>query len=156
MPKVSPVSPWAPKDDQSAAKPERTPPWWQNGSRSIEFTVYHKPMGAPRMTRRDKWKQRPCVLAYHAFRDAIKRDAPEMPPVESITDLSWTACFTSKPVRCGWHRAKPDRDNIDKAVLDALFTDDSGIASGTIQKMWGREDKIVIRIQCTMEDWLNG
>lgn len=34
------------------------------------------------------------------------------------------------------HRAKPDRDNIDKALLDALFNDDSGIASGLIEKRW--------------------
>ena len=34
------------------------------------------------------------------------------------------------------HRAKPDRDNIDKAILDALFTDDSGIAAGHLEKRW--------------------
>ena len=38
------------------------------------------------------------------------------------------------------HRSKPDRDNIDKAVLDVLFAGstggDSGIARGTVEKRW--------------------
>ena len=29
-------------------------------------------MGKPRMTQRDKWKKRPCVLRYHAFRDKMR------------------------------------------------------------------------------------
>ena len=31
------------------------------------------------------------------------------------------------------HRTKPDRDNIDKAVLDALFDEDSAIAAGYLE-----------------------
>ena len=40
------------------------------------------------------------------------------------------------------HRSKPDRDNIDKAVMDALFPEDSGIAAGTIRKVWGEPPRV--------------
>ena len=30
------------------------------------------PVPAPRMTRSDRWKKRPCVLRYFAFRDEVK------------------------------------------------------------------------------------
>jgi Holliday junction resolvase RusA-like endonuclease len=35
-------------------------------------------------------------------------------------------------------RSKPDWDNIGKAVCDALFKEDSGIADGRVQKFWCR------------------
>ncbi len=40
-----------------------------------------------------------------------------------------------------WHTAKPDRDNLDKAVLDALtqagvWRDDAQVCSGRIQKVY--------------------
>ena len=40
-----------------------------------------------------------------------------------------------------WHTSKPDRDNLDKAVLDCMtksgiFSDDSIVCDGTIKKMW--------------------
>jgi Holliday junction resolvase RusA-like endonuclease len=40
-----------------------------------------------------------------------------------------------------WHTAKPDRDNCDKAVLDALktlgfFVDDAQVCGGEVRKLW--------------------
>ena len=113
---------------------------------TIRFTVPGAPMGAPRMTQADRWKKRACVIRYRAFKDAI-RAAYRGKPIDAnaVLDLSWTAYFTP-PV--SWsrkkreaamgtlHRAKPDRDNIDKAVLDALFEDDAAIAAGRIEKYW--------------------
>jgi Holliday junction resolvase RusA-like endonuclease len=109
------------------------------------------PMGKPRMTQRDRWKKRPAVLRYHAFKDELRVIVSQYPHLRSfiesgtISRLSWTAYL---PIPESWpkrkkaamagvlHRAKPDRDNIDKALLDALFPDDSGIASGRIEKRW--------------------
>jgi Holliday junction resolvase RusA-like endonuclease len=34
------------------------------------------------------------------------------------------------------HRAKPDRDNIDKAILDSLWESDSCVSDGVIRKRW--------------------
>jgi len=114
----------------------------------IRFTVNHEPMGAPRMTRSDKWKQRDCVVRYRAFKDAIRLAMIGLPLINpnEVISLSWTAYFTppkswSKKKRANaigeLHRSKPDRDNIDKAILDAMFEEDSAIASGRIEKLWG-------------------
>ena len=109
------------------------------------------PIGKPRMTQRDRWKKRPAVLRYHAFKDRVREEISRTPELKRLIDsgeighLSWKAYL---PVPASWtkrkkaemagalHRAKPDRDNIDKAILDALFTDDSGIAAGHLEKRW--------------------
>jgi len=130
--------------------------------KTIRFTVNRPPMGAPRMTQADKWKQRDCVVRYRAFKDAIRAACPEWPSIEasSVESLSWTAYFEppaswSKKKRAAaigtLHRAKPDRDNIDKAVLDALFDDDAAIADGRIQKRWAEESRIEIVILTAAE-----
>jgi len=116
-------------------------------------------MGKPRMTQRDKWKKRECVVRYRNWCDRVRAAVGDsLPAAESVTRLDWTACF--RPPK-SWskkkhlaaigtlHRNKPDRDNIDKAVLDCLFAQDSGIACGDIRKVWGWNDGIEITIQYT-------
>jgi Holliday junction resolvase RusA-like endonuclease len=124
--------------------------------RRIEFTIPGDPIGAPRMTQRDRWKRRPVVLKYFAWRDKARAAAGPMPPAEQVESLSWVAYF-SPPV--SWskkkqaaaigtlHRAKPDRDNIDKAILDSLFGEDQAIAKGTIEKRWGIAERLEITIE---------
>lgn len=51
-----------------------------------------------------------------------------------------------------WHTSKPDRDNLDKAVLDALktlgfFKDDSQVCDGVPQKKYGMHPGVLIRIR---------
>jgi len=114
------------------------------------------------MTRQDKWKQRDCVVKYRALKDAIRAAAIEAGfknvDANSVISLSWVAYFAPakdwskkrrKEAIGNLHRHKPDRDNIDKAILDALFTDDSGIASGTIEKRWCERSRIEITIEVT-------
>lgn len=118
---------------------------------SLTFVVAVPPMGKPRMTQRDAWKKRPVVLRYHAFKDALRlamrdhREALRMIESGEVVSLSWTAWFAmpaswSKKQRAQmagtYHRARPDRDNVDKALLDALFKEDSGIAAGELVKRW--------------------
>jgi Holliday junction resolvase RusA-like endonuclease len=120
------------------------------------FTVYGRPVGAPRMTQRDNWKQRPCVMRYRAWKDEIRKVVCwDMPPVEQIQSVSWVAYFEpptswsakKKAAALGkLHRSKPDRDNVDKAILDTLFKEDSGIASGMIEKRWGTPERIEVSI----------
>jgi Holliday junction resolvase RusA-like endonuclease len=43
-----------------------------------------------------------------------------------------------------YHKAKPDLDNLVGAVMDALLSDDSSIASITAQKFYGRENGVSI------------
>jgi len=109
-----------------------------------QCTVPGKPIGKPRQTQRDKWKQRPCVLRYRDYCDRIRAHAK--------LDPSWDcyaieiAAYASMPP--SWSqkkkarlmgqmlRGKPDWDNIGKAVCDALFKEDSGLAGGTVWKFW--------------------
>ena len=108
-----------------------------------EATLPVIPMGKPRMTRRDKWAKRPCVLRYRAFCDEVRSHAKDFP--EDCYRVDWVAYL---PIPKSWskakkeemqgefHQAKPDRDNIDKAILDALLKEDCMVASGTLEKRW--------------------
>jgi len=46
--------------------------------------------------------------------------------------------WKTKPMPAYWHTSKPDRDNLDKAVLDSMtgvvFRDDSQVCSGHVEK----------------------
>lgn len=122
----------------------------------IEFTVNAEPVGAPRMTRRDRWAKRPCVIRYFDWKDAVREAAGILPDSNSILRLSWVAYFEmpkswSKKKRSQLngklHRSTPDRDNVDKAVLDALFKNDAGIASGHIEKRWADFSRLDVVIE---------
>jgi Holliday junction resolvase RusA-like endonuclease len=71
--------------------------------------------------------------------------------------VNWTAYFAfpasySKKKRAGLvgqvHRVKPDRDNVDKGLLDALFQDDSCVALGRLEKFWddGHGARMVVEV----------
>lgn len=91
------------------------------------------------------------------------------PPGLKAAMVSWEALFerpsihigtgrnagTVKPSFAGrYHLQKPDRDNIDKVVLDVLqelgwFADDSSVASGILIKRWadpGQEPGMVLQV----------
>ncbi len=107
------------------------------------------PVPKPRMTRRDKWEERPGVLRYRAFADECrlrKMLVPEqgahvifvlpMPP-------SWTK--TKREEMEGEpHTQTPDVDNLCKALLDALYGDDSAVADIRISKVWGKDGMIAV------------
>ena len=61
--------------------------------------------------------------------------------------------WKSKPMHRYWHKCKPDRDNLDKAVMDALkdiaWNDDSQAALGEIAKFRcgaGDEPCVIVRV----------
>ena len=40
----------------------------------LKYTAYKiKPVPKPRMTQRDAWDKRPCVLRYRAFKDEVRK-----------------------------------------------------------------------------------
>lgn len=105
-------------------------------------------MGKPRMTRSDRWKKRDCVLRYRSWCDELRAAIGEIP--QDAYRVDWTAYFPipksySKKQREAMkgqlHQVKPDRDNIDKAVCDALFKQDQVIAQGSQCKMWSTDDR---------------
>lgn len=106
-------------------------------------------MGKPRMTQRDKWMKRPSVMKARSQSDLIRAAFNTETKYYQATCVSWVAVFQTTKFSAGAvHRAKPDRDNIDKLILDALFSNDEGVGglSGT-QKMWADEDVLLIAIE---------
>jgi Holliday junction resolvase RusA-like endonuclease len=122
---------------------------------AFRFVIRITPMGKPRMTRRDKWKKRPTVVRYRAYADAL-RAACEGRPLAPLA-VSWQAYF---PLPASWskakkeasrgqpHRSKPDRDNIDKGILDALWDKDQCVALGSLSKFWDDGGGARIELAC--------
>jgi Holliday junction resolvase RusA-like endonuclease len=107
------------------------------------------PMGKPRMTQRDKWKKRPVVERYFAFRDQVRLQGIQLPeygyyivfvlPMPKSWSKKKKAEMDRKP-----HQQRPDKDNLEKALLDAVFKDDCRVWDGRVTKIWGREGKIIV------------
>lgn len=122
-------------------------------------------MGAPRQTQRDRWKKRPVVVKYHAWRDhlrlCVRQQIGSLPPAEKVVKFNMLAVFEPPP---SWsqkkraasigqlHRQKPDIDNVFKAAGDTLFDEDCAIACGTFKKVWGNQAKLIIEIHFETED----
>ena len=106
------------------------------------------PVPKPRMTKSDRWKKRDCVQRYWDFKDEIKEAMPSLPDSYHVFFImpmpkSWAkkkkAAMEFQP-----HRQKPDKDNLEKALLDALHTDDSHVWDGRVTKIWGYKGQIVV------------
>ena len=109
-----------------------------------------EPVAKPRMTQSDKWKKRPSVLKYRAFCDLCRLHKVELPECGAgITfyipmPRSWPKkkkeAMNGQP-----HQQKPDLDNLLKSLLDALYSDDSGVWHlAEVEKLWAYEGSIVI------------
>lgn len=121
------------------------------------FVIFIEPMGKPRMTQRDKWAKRNVVVRYRSYADELRRQTKGV--MASPIIVSWRAFFTmpeswsakKKALLCGeLHTAKPDRDNVDKGILDALWENDQGVALGTLEKRW--DDGIGARIELVVRE----
>lgn len=109
----------------------------------VRFTAYLQPMGKPRMTRSDKWKERPCVLAYREWCDKLREAAPPLPDTPGVVEV---AAYFEMPASWGKkkkqemagqpHRVKPDSDNILKGCCDALISADQTVWNMVITKRW--------------------
>jgi len=108
------------------------------------------PCPAPRMTQSDKWRKRPCVLRYRAFRDELRRHIKvEDVPIPLFLSFyipmpaSWSG--KKKLAMCGKpHLQKPDIDNLVKAFMDSLFENDSHVWAVSARKRWGINGEILI------------
>ena len=108
------------------------------------------PVAKPRMTQSDKWKKRPCVAKYHAFKDQCRlRNVQIKTQGSSITfyiqmPKSWSKI--KKEVMNGTpHMQVPDLSNLLKAIEDAIFLDDSMIWNYRgLEKLWSYEGSIVV------------
>ena len=111
------------------------------------------PIGKPRMTRRDTWKKRPCVLRYYAFKDLIRLYRVDVP-------MSGATIRFELPMPPSWskkkreamngqpHQQKPDIDNMLKALLDAVYHDDSVVWHlAGLEKRWAVEGAIMVEVR---------
>lgn len=110
------------------------------------------PMGAVRQTKRDKWKKRPVVERYHQFRDdlryACKSNNFELGDTFEIIfyipmPKSWSKKKMIKMYNTP-HNQKPDIDNLVKAVMDTLMTDDKQVWKIKAEKRWSDSGSIMI------------
>ena len=103
------------------------------------------------MTYSDRWKQRPCVLRYWAYKDELvnlweDRELPDTFHVIFTMPMpdSWNkkrkASFDGKP-----HQQKPDTDNLLKAFCDCLLKEDSHLWDVRATKIWGQTGSIELR-----------
>jgi Holliday junction resolvase RusA-like endonuclease len=106
------------------------------------------PIAKPRMTRSDKWKQRKRVMEYWAFKHALRPYKIILPDIYKITFfMPMPASWSEKKKRMMEglpHRVRPDKDNMEKAILDALHIEDAHIWSGWAEKRWARTGSIKI------------
>lgn len=116
------------------------------------------PIGKPRMTRSDKWKKRPCVVAYREFADNLRLhagrarlfrfpDAGAAIRFDIPMPKSWSK-KKRKEMNGAPHAGKPDLDNCIKAVWDALGKEDCTIwhLAGA-EKRWAESGSITIEVK---------
>ena len=79
-----------------------------------------------------------CRLAARAAYDGPPFDCPLVVDIDFVFPRSKSQIWKKQSMPRMWHTKKPDRDNCDKAVLDALngilWIDDCQICRGTIAK----------------------
>ena len=106
------------------------------------ITINVAPCSKPRMTRADKWKKRPSVVKFFAFRDAVKQSSVHNIALESFDiefyiqmPKSWSkkkkAKMNGEP-----HQQRPDLDNYIKAWCDSVFEEDSVVWQFKASKRW--------------------
>ena len=101
------------------------------------------------MTQRDKWDKRPCVMQYWAFKQEVQLKKVTLPEAYHVIFImpmpkSWSkkkrAELSDQP-----HKQVPDKDNLEKALLDAIYGDDSHKWDGRVTKIWGYEGRIIVK-----------
>lgn len=135
------------------------------------ITFHVVPLGKPRMTQGDKWlfklpesklseerlKRKRMLQRYWAYKEVILQTALSA-GFEMPESNFWMLCHI--PVPKSWskrlkaskigekHQVKPDRDNIEKGVIDSLCKEDSYIWDGRETKVWCAEGEGRIEIYC--------
>ena len=112
-------------------------------------TITIDPIGKPRQTQRDKWKQRPVVMRYRAFCDTVRAHfGGRLEDIHGITIKfyipmadSWSNKKKGKMVGTQ-HRQKPDIDNLAKSFMDAILKDDSCVSQLSAEKVWASTGSI--------------
>lgn len=107
------------------------------------------PVPKPRMTQRDKFARRPATSRYWAFKADCRLHEVEVPesgvhitfvlPMPASWSRKKKAAMDGQP-----HQQKPDKDNLEKGLLDAVFDEDCRVWDSRVTKLWGQEGAIII------------
>lgn len=111
------------------------------------------PVPAPRQTRADAYKtgrqMRPEVARYRAYRDELQVRRVQIPATFHhvvfvlAVPASWSA--KEKLAQEGMpHTSRPDRDNLEKALLDGVYGEDAHVWDGRTTKLWGRQGMLIV------------
>ena len=119
-----------------------------------EYIFNVTPVAKPRMTQRDKWANRPCVLKYWSFKEEMLLLANEMKftlPDQFLIvyNIPFPKSYSKKKRKelIGTpHKMKPDIDNLNKAVLDTFMIEDASVWSTWTRKFWAEKPSIVITV----------
>lgn len=108
-----------------------------------------EPMGKPRMVKSDSWKRRPVVERYWAFKDQCRAHGVRLGvygyhvtfimPMPKSWSMKRKMEMNGEP-----HQQKPDSDNMLKAIMDAVYSDDSVVFDIRVSKYWGWKGEIII------------
>lgn len=110
------------------------------------------PIAKPRQTQSDRWKKRPSVLRYRAFADECRAHGVQLHEsgCHVIFHLpmpkSWSAAQKRRSVSLP-HRSRPDIDNLLKALLDAVMSEDSAVWDIRATKQWSYSGAIEITVK---------
>jgi Holliday junction resolvase RusA-like endonuclease len=107
-------------------------------------------MGKPRMSSRDRWAKRDCVLRYFSIKDNVTRQAKGFKLGDAFivkftikTPDSWSK--KKKELMLGTkHQSKPDNSNLLKAIEDIMLDNDSQVWFTISTKFWGNETSVEI------------
>lgn len=125
-------------------------------ARAGEYRCAIDPVGKPRQTQSDKWKERGPVVRYRAFADALRAWAASVG--FAMPDSGCHILFAI-PMPRTWsakereatdgqpHQQRPDVDNLGKAVLDALRPDDCRVWQVSVEKRWARSGAIIFTVR---------
>ena len=111
------------------------------------------PVRQPRMNKSDSWKPSASVLRYRAFRDEIRmRKVTACRCGQGVVFLMPIAPSKSKKEREQLHGREhlqtPDVDNLEKALMDALWPKDKGgdheVWDWRCTKIWSKTPGIVL------------
>ena len=104
------------------------------------------PCPKPRMTKADRWRKRPSVLKFFAFRDAVRQD--ESWKTFELLDMDSFEIEFHVPMPKSWskkkkgymngsaHQQRPDLDNYLKAWKDSVYEEDAIVWRVKASKLW--------------------
>jgi hypothetical protein len=109
------------------------------------------PVPAPRQTRADAYRSppRPPVARFRAYCTELRIRQVQIPdPFHHAVFVlpmarSWNARERAENEGMP-HRQKPDRDNLEKALLDGLYGEDSHVWDGRTTKLWGQMGLLIL------------